>query len=147
MIGGGWDGSEEHASRGGRGRGRFFLSWCIFPCATLAFCFGPPHSLLRARSVFFALVVAWLSRILSWEEVWGTPSNSDAGGGAVRIHKHCGFNPMNPAAVRPNSGCHPCCLVSGRVCLVGACLLARAGVPLGILLCRAILTGEAGASC
>jgi hypothetical protein len=63
------------------------------------------------------------------EEVWGTPSNSDAGGGAVRIHKHCGlFNPMNPAAAFPNGGCQPCCLVSGRVCLVGACVcvLARA---------------------
>ena len=33
--------------------------------------------------------------------VWGAPSYWDAGGGAVCIHKHCGFNPiMNPAAVR-----------------------------------------------
>ncbi len=58
----------------------------------------------------------------------------DAGGGNVCIHKHCEFNPMNPAAVLPNDGCQPCCLVSGRVCLVEACLLARAGVPFGIML-------------
>ena len=81
MIGGGWDGSGEHktgvigggldrcgehASRGGRGARCFFLCWCIFPCAALAYCFGPPPSSVTARSVFLALVVAWLSRILSW---------------------------------------------------------------------------------
>ncbi len=106
---------------------------------------------VTARSVFLALVVAWLSRILSLHllgrrcgAVWRAPSHSDAGGGAVCIHKHCGFNPMKPAAVLSNGGCQPFCLVSGRVCLVGAlqslckpckaCLLARAGVPFGILL-------------
>ncbi len=77
-----------------------FLSFLvIFPCAPLAYWFGPSPSSVTERSVFLALVVAWLS------QVWGTPSNSDAGGGAVCIHKHCGFNPMNPAAVLPNGGC------------------------------------------
>ncbi len=37
--------------------------------------------------------------LLGRKKVWGTPSNVDAGGGAVCIHKHCGFNPLNPAAV------------------------------------------------
>jgi hypothetical protein len=42
------------------------------------------------------------------EEVWGTHSNSDTGGGAVCIHTHCGFiNPVNPAAVLPSGGCQP----------------------------------------
>ncbi len=44
VIGGGLDGCGEHASKAGRGRGCFFLSWCIFPCAALAYCFGPPPS-------------------------------------------------------------------------------------------------------
>jgi hypothetical protein len=96
------DGSGEHKTG--------VIGWRRFPCAALAYCFGPPPSSVTARSVFLALVVAWLSRILSW--VWGAPSNSDAGGGAFCIHKHCGFNPMmNPAAALPNGGCQPCCLV------------------------------------
>ena len=37
-----------------------------FPCAALAYCFGPPPSSVTARSVFSALMVARLSRILSW---------------------------------------------------------------------------------
>ena len=42
---------------------------------------------------------------------------------------------MNPAAVLPNGGCQPGCLVSGRVCLVGVGRdLVRARVPFGILL-------------
>ena len=65
VIGGGLDGCGEHASRDGRGA-RVFLSWCIFPCAALACCFGPPPRSVWARSVFLALVIAWLSWILSW---------------------------------------------------------------------------------
>ena len=79
-------------------------------------------------------------------EVWGTPSNSAAGGGAVRTHKHCRFNPKNPAAVVPNGGCQPCCLVSGRVCLVAACLLARARAPFCVLL-SLIRRGAFGGGC
>ena len=62
-----WIGVESVRSGVGGGEGvlafPFFL--VIFPCAALAYCFGPPPSSATARSVS-ALMVAWLSRILSW---------------------------------------------------------------------------------
>ena len=48
------------------GEGVAFFLGVFFPCAALAYCFGPPPSSVTARSVFLALMVARLSRILSW---------------------------------------------------------------------------------
>ncbi len=93
--------------------------------------------------VRISLVAAWFC--ISW----GGGVGDYAGGGAVRIHQHCGFNPMNPAAVFS-----PTAVASPVVWCLGVCvwlgvwsLLARAAVYRLVSCCRAILTGEAGASC
>ena len=143
MIGGGWDGCAEHktvarwrsglvwrACEKGGGGGEAVLAFpfflVIFPCAALAYCFGPPPSSATARSVS-ALMVAWLSRILSWGGGVGVIQQLGCGrrrrlhSQTLRIQCHESCCRFRMAVASPVVWCLDACVSGRSLSRVGAC--------------------------
>ena len=126
---GGLDWCGERAIRSGWGARAclffpFFL--VIFPCAALAYCFGPPPSSATARSVS-ALMVAWLSRILSWGGGVGVIQQLGCGrrrrlhSQTLRIQCHESCCRFRMAVASPVVWCLDACVSGRSLSRVGAC--------------------------